>query len=101
MAISNGKELLAADLIALMSDLRVVLSKARDINSRYFDTDLSGEVNALATGGTALSGTPFDKDTIIGGITVTEQLIKFADNLAVTQNSYRVTINKIDALRTE
>jgi hypothetical protein len=101
MAISNGKALLATDLIEVMADLRTVISKARDIYSRYFDTDLSGEVNALATGGTALGGTPFDKDTIIGGITVLEQLVKFADNQAVTTNSYRITINKIDALRTE
>lgn len=77
----------------------IVLAKSRDLAARYFDTNIHVDVNAVQEDTGIVPDTAFDKATMIGMITTLQQFIRFMDNEAVAQNSYRVTVNKTAALR--
>lgn len=96
--IDNNKGGFSEELAEVADEMRIVLAKARDLRARYFDTGISTDVNAVESDTDMVPGTDFDKATMIGMLTVLEQYIKFMDAEAVTQNTYRVTINKAAAL---
>lgn len=99
MPIDNNKAGFSEELAEVADEMRIVLAKARDLRSRYFDTGISEDVNAVENDTDLVPETTFDKATMIGMITTLEQFVKFMDNEAVTQNTYRVTVNKAAALR--
>ncbi len=79
--------------------MRIVLAKARDLRSRYFDTGIADDVNAVAENTDMVPDTAFDKATMLGTITTLEQFVSFCDGGAVNRDAYRITINKAAALR--
>lgn len=101
MPVSKGKPQLSADLAEIGNDLRLVLAKARDAQARYFDNDISTEVNGLAQADTMVPETAFDKTLMLNTITLLEQFINFMDGEAVAQTAYRITANQAAALHTE
>lgn len=82
-------------------DLRLTLAKARDLSARYFDQQIDQEVNALAEPETPLPGTAFDKQTILGAVTLLQQIVTFMDGEVVNRDTYRIITNRIAALRTQ
>lgn len=99
MATTPGASVLVSDIITTLDDMRIILAKATDQVTRYFDTDLAGEVNALADGTTILTGTPISKNDMVSAITVLQQFQNFMNNEAVSTNTYRITVNRVSALK--
>lgn len=98
MAATPGSQTLVSDIIEVMDDMRVILYRATDIVQRYFDCDYASEVNALPAGTDKLNG-KITKNDILGAITALQQYQNFMNNAAVSTNTYRITINKVAALR--
>jgi len=97
--IDNNKSGFSAELAEVADEMRIVLAKARDLQSRYFDTGIADEVNALPGGGDNVPDTDFDRATMIGMITTLAEYVDFCDGGAVSQDTYRITINRAAALR--
>lgn len=99
MAISKNPAALVKDTVGICDDLRIISARAADVVARYFDTDLSSDVSGLATDDTIVPGTPIDKANMLSAITLLQQLANFTGGQAVATAQYRVTINKIAALK--
>lgn len=94
-----GTKTLVSDVIDVLDSFRILYARSQDIVSRYFDIDIAGTVNALPNGTDKVPDTPITKDDILGAITALQQFNNFMNNQAVAQNTYRVTCNKVSALK--
>jgi len=98
MAVDNNKAKFAAEAAVLADELNTVLAKTRDLYNRYWDTGISNEVNALASG-EMVPDTGFDRELLLSFVTLCENFVAFCDGSAVAQNTYRIPINRVAALR--
>jgi hypothetical protein len=99
MAVSTNLPKFSSDLINTMEDFLTVYWKSAELLYRWFDTGVQAEVGALASDGTTVPGTPFDKATLVNAVNVLDAMTKLVENKAVTQGNYRATATKAANLK--
>lgn len=89
----------AAEVINLAINLRQDYLIATYLLQRYNDTDLASIVNALPNNADNVPETPFDKEAIIGIVTVLDLFTKLLNGEPVARGVWRQRVNETAAFK--